>query len=188
VLRAFCFSKEASSDLLLIGKSDCVSQKEYVMSNQWLEKAKDILANNLYMCLATVDGTRPWVSPVYFSFDENLTFYFVSEQTADHVRFLLANPEVALAVYDSRQPPYTGEGVWVKGRASLVEAEALPAVLERYCNRPFPKTMGRIPGGWSPQDFLEKTHLRWFKVIPHQVYVRDTGVFDRDRRREVPLL
>jgi nitroimidazol reductase NimA-like FMN-containing flavoprotein (pyridoxamine 5'-phosphate oxidase superfamily) len=170
----------------LIWKIDSVSQEECLMSNQWVEKAKEILANNLYMCLATVDGTQPWVSPVYFSFDENLTFYFVSEQTADHVRFLLANPEVALAVYDSRQPPNTGEGVWVKGRASLVEAEALPAVLEKYCNRPFPKTIEGT-GGWSPQDFLEKTHLRWLKVIPQHVYIRDAAVFDRDRRREVPL-
>jgi nitroimidazol reductase NimA-like FMN-containing flavoprotein (pyridoxamine 5'-phosphate oxidase superfamily) len=124
---------------------------------------------------------------VYFAFDEHLTFYFVSEPTSDHVRFLLANPEVALAIYDSRQPPYTGEGVWVKGRASQVSAEELPTVLEKYCNRPFPETIERDPEGLSPADLLSKTHLRWFQVIPHQVYVRDTAVFDRDRRREVPL-
>lgn len=104
------------------------------------------------MCLATVDSTQPWVSPVYFSFNEHLTFFFVAAQTADHVRFLLANPEVALAVYDSRQPPSTGEGVWVKGRASLVETEALPAGLENYCNRPFPKTIERVPGVFSARS------------------------------------
>lgn len=157
------------------------------MDDHWLEKAKEILESNLYMCLATVDSNQPWISPVYFSFDSDLTFYFVSEPTSDHVRFLLANPEVALAIYDSRQPPYTGEGVWVKGRASQVSAEELPTVLENYCNRPFPETIEREPEGLSPADLLSKTHLRWFKVIPQHVYVRDTAVFDRDRRREVPL-
>jgi len=77
--------------------------------------------------------------------------------------------------------------VWVKGRASQVSAEELPTVLENYCNRPFPETIEREPEGLSPADLLSKTHLRWFQVIPHHVYVRDTGVFDRDRRREVPL-
>jgi nitroimidazol reductase NimA-like FMN-containing flavoprotein (pyridoxamine 5'-phosphate oxidase superfamily) len=75
------------------------------MSDQWLETVREILANNLYMCLAAVDGTHPWVSPVYYSFDEHLTFYFLSEPSSDHVHFLLANPEVALAIYYSRQPP-----------------------------------------------------------------------------------
>jgi hypothetical protein len=57
------------------------------MSDQWLEKAKDILASNIYMCLATCDGSQPWITPVYFSFDENLTFYFVSAPDTDHVRY-----------------------------------------------------------------------------------------------------
>ncbi|MEO6891917.1 MAG: pyridoxamine 5'-phosphate oxidase family protein [Ktedonobacteraceae bacterium] len=157
------------------------------MNNQWLETARDILANNIYMCLSTVDGTRPWVSPVYFSFDEHLTFYFVSEPTSDHVRFLLANPEVALAIYDSRQPPYTGEGVWVEGQAFPVSAEEQPMVLENYCHRPHPANIEQGTTGLPSIDLLSKTCLRWFKVIPRHVYVRDAAVFDRDRRREVPL-
>ena len=146
-----------------------------------------ILANNLYMCLATVDGAHPWMSPVYYSFDEHLTFYFVSESTSDHVGFLLANPEVALAIYDSRHPPYTSDGVWVKGRACPVSAEELPMVLENYCNRPHRATIENAPEDLSAADLLSKTHLRWFKVVPRYVYGWDAAVFDRDRRREVPL-
>ncbi|HET8840054.1 MAG TPA: pyridoxamine 5'-phosphate oxidase family protein [Ktedonobacteraceae bacterium] len=157
------------------------------MRDQWLETARDILENNLYMCLATVDGTRPWVSPVYFSFDEYFTFYFVSESTSHHVRFLLANPEAALVIYDSRQPPFTGDGVWVEGQAFPVLEEELPIVLENYCNRPHPANIERGSEGLSPADFLSKTHLKWFKVIPRHIYVRDAAIFDRDRRREVPL-
>ena len=52
------------------------------MRNPWLEKAKKILESNLSMCLATVDGKQPWISPVYFSFDEHLTFYFVFKPTS----------------------------------------------------------------------------------------------------------
>ena len=77
------------------------------MRNPWLEKAKKILESNLSMCLATVDGKQPWISPVYFSFDEHLTFYFVSKPTSS-------------CPFLARQPPSTGEGVWVKGRASQV--------------------------------------------------------------------
>ena len=81
------------------------------MSDQWLEKAKDTLASNVYIGLATCDGSQPWIPPVYFSFDEYLTFYFVSTPDTDHVRFLLVNPEGAIAVCESRRPPYTGEGM-----------------------------------------------------------------------------
>jgi hypothetical protein len=75
----------------------------------------------------------------------------------------------------------------VKGRACPVSAEELPMVLENYCNRPHPATIEREPEGLSPTDLLSKTHLRWFEVVPRHVYVRDAAVFDRDRRREVPL-
>jgi hypothetical protein len=82
---------------------------------------------------------------------------------------------------------YTGEGVWVKGRAYPVSEEEQPGVIENYCSRPYPENSERTPDGLSPTDLLSKTHLRWFQVIPEHVYIRDAAVFDRDRRREVPL-
>jgi nitroimidazol reductase NimA-like FMN-containing flavoprotein (pyridoxamine 5'-phosphate oxidase superfamily) len=157
------------------------------MSDPFFEKAKEILSKNIYMCLATVDGKQPWVTPLYFSSDDKFTFYFVSDKDSDHVRFLISNPEVAIAIYDSTQPPGTGEGVWATGLAGSVEVEELTKVLDNYYQKRFPDENERKQHDLSPARFLEKSSFRFYKVVPQHVYVHDTSVSGVDQRIEVQL-
>ena len=79
------------------------------------ELAKQIIAENLYMVLATAssDG-EPWVSPIFFAYDDQYNFYWVSNKDARHSKLLQENPRVAISIFDSRAPEGDGDGVYIK--------------------------------------------------------------------------
>lgn len=64
----------------------------------------DFLALKKLMILATY-GEHPWIASVYFSFDNELNFYFISNPATIHGRHLEKNREVAAAIVDSDQKP-----------------------------------------------------------------------------------
>jgi len=68
---------------------------------------KDILgfiSDKKLMVLATY-GNHPWVASVYYSFDKNLNFYFISTPNTIHVKHIEKNNRVAAAIVDSHQKP-----------------------------------------------------------------------------------
>jgi general stress protein 26 len=86
------------------------------------ELARQIIETSRYLTLATADASgRPWASPVFFAPGRPAEFLWVSRPDADHSRNIAERAEVSLAIFDSRQPPGTGQGVYVGGRAELVE-------------------------------------------------------------------
>jgi uncharacterized protein YhbP (UPF0306 family) len=62
----------------------------------------DFLAKHNVMSIAT-SGDHPWIAYVYFSFDSNLTIYFLSSPKTLHCRQIAKNPHVALLIADSHQ-------------------------------------------------------------------------------------
>ena len=87
---------------------------------------RKIIAENQYMTLATSDGDRPWGAPVQFCCDENLDSYLVSLPTSLHAQHIAENPTVAMAIFDSRQPPFTGRGLQVDGIAAVYSEQENP--------------------------------------------------------------
>jgi uncharacterized protein YhbP (UPF0306 family) len=89
-----------------------------MQSARYPDLVREIVTENHYLSLATTDGDEPWVAPVEYAFDEHLNLYFVSLTTSRHARQLERNPVVAVAIFDSRQPAFTGKGVQIRGRAT----------------------------------------------------------------------
>lgn len=54
------------------------------------------------MIIATF-GEFPWIASVYYTFDQNLNLYFLSDPSTLHARHILKNPKVAVAIADSHQ-------------------------------------------------------------------------------------
>ncbi|HET7170833.1 MAG TPA: pyridoxamine 5'-phosphate oxidase family protein [Gaiellales bacterium] len=92
-----------------------------------------IVAAGRYMTIATAgpDGT-PWASPVWFASADAREFLWISKPGARHSRNLAARPRVAIAIFDSRQPPGTGAGVYIAADAGLVPDEALDDAVATY--------------------------------------------------------
>ncbi len=71
----------------------------------YTKKAKEIIENNIYCTVATStkDG-KPWISPVFFGYDENYNIYWVSDKNAKHSELIRNNPSVAIVIFNSQAP------------------------------------------------------------------------------------
>src|SRR5882757_5592651 len=76
--------------------------------------AQAIIDANVYLTLGTAgDDGSPWVSPVYYAASGYREFYWASDPGAAHSRNLIQRPQVSLVIFDSQQPPYTGQAVYM---------------------------------------------------------------------------
>ena len=62
----------------------------------------DFLKGERQMCLATF-GSFPWIATVYYTFDDNLHLYFMSDQSTLHCQQIAQNSKVAIAIANSNQ-------------------------------------------------------------------------------------
>jgi hypothetical protein len=88
---------------------------------------------------------------------------------------------VSLAIFDSRQAPGTGQGVYVSGRAELVEdgtgIEAYSETSQRW-----------DAGAWSRADVTGDADFRLYRATADEAWVLDSGNDPRgDRRSPVTL-
>lgn len=146
------------------------------MSEDHQAIVRAIIAENQYMTVATTDGDTPWLAPVQFCVDEALNFYFVSLPTSRHAVHIDQNPRVGLAIFDSRQPPFTGRGLQVEGMASIFSEQENPFA-----------TIGGLDMPRNLQELVPG--YRAYQVEPEHFYVPRAhleGVL-RDERVEVEM-
>ena len=86
---------------------------------KYIKEAKEIIANNIYMTIATAstDGS-PWVSPVFFAYDDKYNLYWTSDKNSRHSNLVRKNELVAIVIFDSSAPEGEGDGVYFEARAS----------------------------------------------------------------------
>ena len=95
--------------------------------------AKAIVDSNLYMTLGTANGRgSPWVSPVYYAADRYRDFFWVSSPETTHSRNLATRPELSIVVFDSQQPAYTGEAVYMTAVGEELSGEDVAPGLQVY--------------------------------------------------------
>ncbi len=71
--------------------------------NPDVEKAKQIVAENYYMTLATASlAGRPWISPVFFAYDKSYNLFWVSNKDSLHSNFIRSNAKVAIVIFNSQ--------------------------------------------------------------------------------------
>lgn len=89
------------------------------------EVAKQIIANNIYMTIATASKNgSPWISPVFFAYDDDFNLYWVSNKESKHSMLLKENPQAAIVIFDSTAPEGEGDGVYFEVVVNELENEA----------------------------------------------------------------
>lgn len=73
------------------------------------ELVETILRRNRYLVLSTTNGTAPWIAPLEYMIDGDLSFYVFSTDDSRHVSDLEMNEEVAVAVFEHEQGEYSPE-------------------------------------------------------------------------------
>ena len=141
---------------------------------------RSIVQANQYLTLATADADGiPWASPVWFATADCREFLWVSSPEARHSRNLIVRPEVAIVVFDSRQRPGEGRGVYVAARAAEVADGELECALGIYSG----VSVARGAHAWERSDITSPARLRLYRAVAQEHFVLDA----LDKRVRVQL-
>ena len=132
-----------------------------------LARARSIITNNLYCTISTCShDVYPWVSPVFFAYDEELRLYWSSAVVAKHSQNLYDNQgRAAITIFDSSVSEGTGEGVYFSGVGSELERDCLEKILKLLQNR------AKKPSKRTVDDYQNNSPRRIYKFQPQQVWV-----------------
>ena len=153
------------------------------------EKVKKIIEENIYCTIAmtSLDG-KPWVSPVFFVYDENYNIYWVSNKNSEHSRLLRVNPQAAIVIFDSQAPEGAGDGVYIKARVEELSNEEEIKEAIKFLNKRVTKEKFRVKGlGEVTADGV----WRIYKALPETISTLTEGEYINgqyvDKRVEINL-
>jgi uncharacterized protein YhbP (UPF0306 family) len=145
------------------------------------DKALHIIKHNKYMVLATADrDKKPWTAVVFYAYDADYNFYFLSAIDSLHAKNILKNHAVAFAIYDSTQKIGQSEGVQAGGRAYEVGRDDAKRVIGIYAKRLFPSSDMPATKRYTPEEYSKPAEFRFFKIVTDRLFT--TG---EDRRVEI---
>jgi pyridoxine/pyridoxamine 5'-phosphate oxidase len=134
--------------------------------------ARDVIDSNSYMTLGTADATgTPWVSPVWFATSDYREFFWVSDPERRHSRNLAERPELAIVIFDSQAPIYTGQAVYM----SAVADEPADAERERGLAVFSDRSEEQGEGRWAPTDVEGDAKLRLYRATASEHFVLGEG-------------
>ena len=159
------------------------------MSNIY-EMARDIIKDNKFLSLATIDNEgEVWSTPLSYYCDENYNFYFTSELDSKHIINIMDNPNVSFTIFDSTRRVSDVDGLQIKGIVGQVDNNDLERVVKNYYLNVFKDPEERkeweAPYTYFLQD--EKPVYRFFQIVPTEIYKRDTDYLDADRRVKIDI-
>jgi len=146
----------------------------------WGKHIISCLNSTQFFALATENKNKTWVCPVYFTFDEKLQFFFISQPSSKHMQNIKKNSHVSVAVYSTAQEPRKDVlGIQFEGTAKVVSGKSAT----RYARSVYLKsTPDRHPVKAGDYMSLKGSWL-FVKIVPKQMYYFDTRFFGENRQK-----
>lgn len=136
---------------------------------------------------ASVDG-KPWISPVFFAYDESYNLYWVSNKNALHSKLIRANGRVAIVIFDSRAPEGEGDGVYFEAIAEEMKNQLELQIAIELLNKRMTVEKFQI----DDEDVAEDGEWRAYKATPIKISKLTEGRYINgqyiDERAEVKLV
>jgi pyridoxine/pyridoxamine 5'-phosphate oxidase len=127
-----------------------------------------IVDANQYMTLATADEDgNAWASPVWYATVDYREFLWVSSPEARHSRNLSVRPELAIVIFDSRQPPGSGQGVYISATAEQVAESDLDRGVAIFSEA----SQANSAAAWSRSDIQPPARHRLYHATAVQHFV-----------------
>ena len=148
-----------------------------------IDSAKKIIERNAYLTLGTTceDGT-PWISPLYYAYDNRLNFFWVSPKNADHSKNIRRNQVVSMVLFDSHAQKWTGVGLYfTAGCQELNNPNEVMVGLRLE----FDRLRDPLP---SAEEFLGDSEYRVYKATPSKIWItqdKETNGKTVDSRAEI---
>lgn len=132
------------------------------------EKARQIIAHQTFMVIATTQGNQPWNTPVYFAYDEKFHLFWHSSPTTQHAENIRLNEHVFIVIYDLK----TLEGVYLLGKAKeLQNREEISYGIDVLFSRAYQNDLQKKQEIGKIEDFLGDAKLRMYQFIPEKVWM-----------------
>lgn len=147
----------------------------------WKKYIEEALKATDFCSIATVDEKGVWSSPVYFAWDKEYNFYFISQMPSRHMQNLKKNNRIAVSIYKTEQ---RGDvlGVQLGGTAKILsETDGKEEIQHAYDTY-----YGRAGHGPDVQGYINNPTWLYVKITPEQIYYFDTRFFD-EKRQVVPM-
>jgi hypothetical protein len=143
-------------------------------------RARAIIEANAFMTLATSDREGlPWATPVWYAPQSHLSLLWISRPVARHSVNLARRAELAIVIFDSRQPPGTAHGVYMEATATEVGDDELERAVSVFSERSL--RHGEGPVGRA--DVRPPAEHRLYRATAYEVFISGDG----DQRISVDL-
>lgn len=148
-----------------------------------LEKLiREYLDKGALMQVATANGSQPWLCNVWYSYDDDLNFYFISGNHRRHCEEIRNNEKVAGAIVHStfNKLGQLGRGITFEGTAEELSPLKSGKAFDNYLKR-WPKATMYI----TKKDILKNlTKTRFYKITPKMIVLFDEVNYPDQSRRE----
>ena len=153
------------------------------------QEALEILNSQMYCVLSTASlQGEPWISPVFFAFDEKINLFWVSEECSRHSTLVKQNPRLSCVVFNSSATPGEGNAVYFSGGVKIVAEDQLQKPLKLLKARatksgPFSK--------YEISDMIAESPWRLYQLTPVNAWIlkdkAEVRGWEVDRKQELDL-
>jgi len=161
-------------------RADDATPEPAASADDPVHRMRALLAANQYMTLATTDAEgRPWASTVWYAARvttgdggrTRVELLWLSRPETQHSRNLVDRPDLAISIFDSTQPPDTGEGLQLAAHAGLGRPEDLGADIATF------SAASVAAGGnvWGLETVRPPAALRLYRATVDVAYVLHDG-------------
>lgn len=139
----------------------------------------NILDTNRLLSLATVDSEqKPHINTAYFSFNDKLHLFLITDPATKHARNIETNNSVALTVFDSHLGFWTEmQGMQLFGKCYRTPTMQIPTALGSFVKR-FPVFTQLVK---RPEDMFDKSlTVRFFTIEIEKIKLFDEPNFGEE--------
>ncbi|MDE1869376.1 MAG: pyridoxamine 5'-phosphate oxidase family protein [Candidatus Micrarchaeota archaeon] len=163
-------TKKAMELKIIVGQLLMHKEKE-------AKAARKVISRMNYITLATASKKGlPWNTPLYYAYDKEYTFYWISSVNSVHSANIAENENVAIVIYDSTVPEGKGFGVYMSAKASVMESlpqiEGALKILYKRKRKPAP----------DASKFFGDSLRKVYKAVPELFFVNDLKSKSEERR------
>lgn len=114
-----------------------------------------------------------WISPVFYAYDENYTFYWYSRKQTKHSQYIIQNKTIAVVIFN---PSHTDiSGVYMQGDVHEVTKKTIIHALTTYFARAEKDNItAQKEQREHPEDFLDGSDFRMYAFTPKKTYISCT--------------
>jgi uncharacterized protein YhbP (UPF0306 family) len=141
------------------------------------EKARQLVADQNTLTLATAEGDTAWAAPVYYVFERS-AFYFLSGPDSRHITEALQSGQASAAVHAAASTWKEIRGLQMTGRIRTVKpgleaVQVLRAYLKKY---PFTTEFFKDNQPLDLNTFAKRFGVKLYSFTPSLVYYLDNQI------------